>query len=41
VGDHTVYVVLTQVADDEETGEETAVNQVIFTMDFHVYDEDN
>jgi hypothetical protein len=35
-GDHTVYVVVTQVKTDEETGEETAVNQVIHTMDFHV-----
>jgi hypothetical protein len=41
VGDHTVYVVFTQVKDDEETGEETVANQVVFTMDFHVYDEDN
>jgi hypothetical protein len=35
-GDHTVYVVLTQVKNDEETGEETVANQVIYTMDFHV-----
>lgn len=41
VGDHTVYVVLTQVMRDEETGEETAGNQVVFTMDFHVYDDED
>jgi flagellar basal body-associated protein FliL len=35
-GDHTVYVVLTQVETDEETGEQTAHNQVVHTMDFHV-----
>jgi hypothetical protein len=35
-GDHTVYVVLTQVKTDEETGEEVVANQVIHTMDFHV-----
>jgi uncharacterized protein YxeA len=35
-GDHTVYVVLTQVKQDEETGEEVVANQVIHTMDFHV-----
>jgi RecA/RadA recombinase len=41
VGDHTVYVVLTQVKQDEESGEESVANQVVYTMDFHVYDEDN
>jgi hypothetical protein len=35
-GDHTVYVVLTQIKNDEETGEEEVANQVIHTMDFHV-----
>jgi hypothetical protein len=35
-GDHTVYVVLTQVKQDEETGEETVANQVVHTMEFHV-----
>lgn len=35
-GDHEVYVVLTQVKVDEETGEEFAHNQVVHTMDFHV-----
>ena len=35
-GTHTVYVVVTQVADDEETGEQVIKNQVIHTMDFHV-----
>lgn len=35
-GDHTVYVCLTQVARDEETGEEYIPGQVFHTMDFHV-----
>jgi hypothetical protein len=35
-GDHRVYVGLTQVDRDEETGEEKVVNQVFYTMDFHV-----
>ena len=35
-GDHTVYVALTQVANDEETGEQVIKNQVMHTMDFHV-----
>jgi uncharacterized protein YxeA len=35
-GDHTVYVVLTQVKTNEETGEEEVANQVIHTMEFHV-----
>jgi hypothetical protein len=36
IGDHLVYVVLTQVKTDEETGEQTACGQVVHTMDFHV-----
>jgi hypothetical protein len=36
LGDHTVYVVLTQVDTDEETGEQVIRNQVVHTMDFHV-----
>lgn len=35
-GDHTVYVAVTQVADDEETGEQVIMHQVMHTMDFHV-----
>lgn len=35
-GDHTVYVAITQVADDEETGEQVIKNQVMHTMEFHV-----
>lgn len=35
-GDHTVYVALTQVDTDEETGEQVIKNQVVHTMDFHV-----
>jgi hypothetical protein len=35
-GDHEVYVALTQVETDEETGEQTIRNQVVHTMDFHV-----
>lgn len=32
-----VYVALTQVDTDEETGEQILKNQVMHTMDFHVY----
>lgn len=35
-GDHTVYVAVTQVADDEETGEQVIRNQVVHTMEFYV-----
>lgn len=35
-GDHTVYVALTQVDTDEETGEQIIKHQVMHTMDFHV-----
>lgn len=35
-GDHTVYVCLTQVARDKETGEEYILRQVFHTMEFHV-----
>lgn len=35
-GDHTVYVVLTQVDTDEETGAQVIKNQITHTMDFHV-----
>lgn len=35
-GDHTVYVVVTQVETDEETGEQVMRNQVIHTIEFHV-----
>ena len=35
-GDHVVYVALTQVARDEDTGEEYIHKQVVHTMDFHV-----
>lgn len=35
-GDHTVYVALTQVDVDEETGEEFIRGQVVHTMEFHV-----
>ena len=35
-GDHTVYVALTQVDTDEETGEQVIKHQVMHTMDFHV-----
>ena len=35
-GVHTVYVALTQVDTDEETGEQVLKNQVMHTMDFHV-----
>ena len=36
-GNHTVYVVVTQVADDEN-GQQVIKNQVVHTMDFHVED---
>jgi hypothetical protein len=36
VGSHTVYVALTQVETDAETGEQTIRNQIVHTMDFHV-----
>lgn len=35
-GDHTVYVALTQVDTDDESGEQVIKNQVMHTMDFHV-----
>lgn len=35
-GDHMVYVALTQVETDEESGEQVIKNQVVHTMDFHV-----
>lgn len=35
-GNHRVYVALTQVDTDEETGEQVLLNQVVYTMDFHV-----
>lgn len=35
-GDHKVVVAVTQVADDEETGEQLIKNQVVHTMEFHV-----
>lgn len=35
-GDHTVYVALTQVDTDEETGEQVIKGQVMHTMTFHV-----
>jgi len=38
-GDHTVYVALTQVETDEETGDQTLIRQVMHTMDFHVIEE--
>jgi hypothetical protein len=38
-GVHRVYVVFTQVKQDEETGEESVANQVVYTMDFHVITE--
>jgi hypothetical protein len=37
-GDHVVYVVITQIDTDEETGAQTVKNQVVHTMDFHVQD---
>lgn len=36
LGDHTVYVALTQVDTDEETGEQVIKNQVMHTIEFHV-----
>lgn len=38
-GDHMVYVVLTQVETNAETGEQVIRNQVAHTMDFHVTEE--
>ena len=35
-GNHTVYVAVTQVDEDEETGEQVIKNQVVHTMEFHV-----
>lgn len=35
-GDHTVYVALTQVDTNEETGEQTIKNQAMHTIEFHV-----
>lgn len=35
-GDHTVYVAVTQVDTDKETGEQVIKNQVIHTIVFHV-----
>ncbi len=35
-GDHTVYVAVTQVETDEETGEQVMRNQVMHTIEFHV-----
>lgn len=35
-GDHTVYVAVTQVETDEETGEQAIKNQVMHTIVFHV-----
>lgn len=35
-GDHTVYVAVTQVTTDEETGEQVIKNQVMHTIEFHV-----
>jgi hypothetical protein len=37
-GNHVVYVAVTQVDTDEETGAQSVVNQVVHTMDFHVQD---
>ncbi len=39
LGDHRVYVVLTQVETDAETGKQTIIRQVSHTMDFHVVEE--
>jgi hypothetical protein len=36
IGNHVVYVAVTQVTTDEETGEQTIHKQVVHTMDFHV-----
>lgn len=38
LGDHTVYVALTQVEENED-GEQVIHNQVVHTMDFHVTQE--
>lgn len=35
-GDHRVYVAVTQVDTDEETGEQVIGNQVMHTIEFHV-----
>lgn len=35
-GDHRVYVAVTQVDMDEETGEQVLKNQVVHTIEFHV-----
>lgn len=35
-GDHTVYVAVTQVETDEETGEQVMKNQVVHSIVFHV-----
>lgn len=35
-GDHTVYVAVTQVETDEETGEQVMRNQVVHSIVFHV-----
>lgn len=35
-GDHRVYVAVTQVETDEETGEQVLGNQVMHTIEFHV-----
>lgn len=35
-GDHTVYVAVTQVDTDEETGQQVIKNQVMHTIVFHV-----
>lgn len=35
-GDHRVYVAVTQVDTDEETGEQVMKNQVMHTIDLHV-----
>lgn len=35
-GSNRVYVALTQVDTDEETSEQVLLNQVVYTMDFHV-----
>ena len=37
-GDHTVYVVVTQI-DTDENGEQSIANQVVHTMEFHVTSE--
>ena len=39
LGDHEVYVAMTQVEIDEETGEEVISQQIFHTMDFHVVEE--